>query len=266
MKLGQTRGMTINNHHLPRRSRVMVVSSSLLNGKLVSTMGFVLAAVLVVGLLYSGSGGSNRHKVQQPSQQQRTHHLAQNDERPDDSRLRGKKKGLHLYSTAFANGTAIPAMYARSNHQGGGIPESAEMTDQSPPLHWSGVPEQTKSLVLIVDDPDAPDPRAPQMTWVHWVVYNIPPDRGFFPAGISLNWNRGGGSHHPLEGRNDWNEVGYGGPSPPIGRHRYFFTLYAVDTMLPDYGLEATKAKILQGMEGHVLTQAVLIGTYQAKS
>jgi hypothetical protein len=113
---------------------------------------------------------------------------------------------------------------------------------------------------LIVDDPDAPDPRAPRMTWVHWVLYNLPPDAGALPRGVS----RAGLPPGTREGLNDWKRTGYGGPCPPIGRHRYFHKLYALDVELPDLGA-ASKADVEKAMAGHVLAEAVLVGTYKKR-
>jgi Raf kinase inhibitor-like YbhB/YbcL family protein len=128
--------------------------------------------------------------------------------------------------------------------------------DLSPPLSWSELPQGTNSLVLIVDDPDAPDPKAPKMTWVHWVVYNLPPTSSGLPEGaISLP---SGAS----EGLNDWKRTGYGGPCPPVGRHRYFHKLYALDTVLPDLH-RPNKAQLEKAMHGHILAEARLIGLYQ---
>jgi len=142
--------------------------------------------------------------------------------------------------------------------EGGGIPSryTCEGKDISPALMFSGVPDGTKSLALIVDDPDAPDPAAPKMIWVHWVLYNLPPDTPglgenvhVLPAGT-------------MEGTNDWRRTGYGGPCPPIGRHRYFFKLYALDTVLS--GLhEPNKAVLEKAIHGHVLAYTELIGMYQ---
>jgi hypothetical protein len=111
-------------------------------------------------------------------------------------------------------------------------------------------------LVLIVDDPDAPDPAAPKMTWVHWVLYNLPPKSDGLPEGAKTL--PAGGK----EGVNDWKRTGYGGPCPPIGRHRYFHKLYALDTVLPDLK-QPTKAKLEEAMKGHILSEARLMGTYQ---
>jgi Raf kinase inhibitor-like YbhB/YbcL family protein len=151
---------------------------------------------------------------------------------------------MELTSTAFAAGDAIPSRC------------TCEGDDTAPPLSWRDVPSQAKSLALIVDDPDAPDPAAPKMTWVHWVLHDIPPtaaglpDRGKpLPAGTR-------------EGLNDWKRTGYGGPCPPIGRHRYFFKLYALDTELHALS-RPTKADLEGAMRGHVIAQAELIGTYQ---
>jgi len=143
---------------------------------------------------------------------------------------------------------------------GGPIPIhcTCEGRDTSPALAWSGLPPGTRSLVLIVDDPDAPDPKAPKMTWVHWVLYNLPPDASGLPAAVAAR------ALPPatLEGRNDWNRTGYGGPCPPIGRHRYFFKLYALDTVLPDLK-QPRKADVERAMHGHVVAKAELVGTYE---
>jgi len=151
---------------------------------------------------------------------------------------------MELSSTLFVQGAGIPR---RCTCEGDDVP---------PPLQWRDLPANTASLALIADDPDAPDPAAPQRTWVHWVLVDIPPDAGGLP-----------GEAKPLpagcrEGLNDWKRTGYGGPCPPIGRHRYFFKLYALDTRLPQLS-QPTKAELEQAMNGHVLGQAVLMGTYQ---
>lgn len=155
---------------------------------------------------------------------------------------------LTLISTAYTHEGDIPTRY------------TCEGDDVSPPLHWQGAPPGTKSFVLIVDDPDAPDPAAPKMTWVHWVLYNIPPDADFLPEDADSQELPEG----TLEGVNDWKRTGYGGPCPPIGRHRYFHKLYALDTVLADLDRPA-KQKVEAAMEGHVLARATLIGTYRKK-
>lgn len=134
---------------------------------------------------------------------------------------------------------------------------TCEGKDVSPALSWSGVPAGTKSLVLIVDDPDAPDPAAPRMTWVHWVLYNLPPTASGLPEAVAASALPAG----TREGRNDWKRTGYNGPCPPIGRHRYFHKLYALDVELPDLG-RATKADVEKAMHGHILAHAELVGTY----
>lgn len=146
-------------------------------------------------------------------------------------------------------------------HQGF-IPEkyTCEGQDISPPLEWSGLPPNTKSLALIVDDPDAPDPKAPKMTYVHWVLYNIPVQVKGLSEGISSGSLPSG----IQEGVNDWRRTGYGGPCPPIGEHRYFFKLYALDITLPDL-LRPTKAQLEKAMGGHILGHAELIGKYQKR-
>jgi Raf kinase inhibitor-like YbhB/YbcL family protein len=153
---------------------------------------------------------------------------------------------LVLRSPAFSHEGAIPAAF------------TCEGRDRSPALEWSGVPAEAQSLALIVDDPDAPDPKAPRMTYVHWVLYGIPRDATGLPEGVGCHALPAG----TREGTNDWNRTGYGGPCPPIGRHRYFFKLYALDTALPDFGA-AMKPELEAAMRGHVVAQATLMGTYQ---
>ena len=153
---------------------------------------------------------------------------------------------LKLTSSAFVHNGEIPIKY------------TCEGQDVSPPLSWSDVPPNAKSLALIVDDPDAPDPAAPKLTWVHWVLYNIPPSANAFAEAVK---QLPAGTR---EGLNDWQRTGYGGPCPPIGRHRYFHKLYALDTVLPDLG-QPTKAKLESAMKGHVTAHTELIGTYQKR-
>jgi Raf kinase inhibitor-like YbhB/YbcL family protein len=152
---------------------------------------------------------------------------------------------MQLSSPAFPSGAEIPAVH------------TCEGADRPPALAWSGAPTGTKSFALVVDDPDAPDPKAPKTTWVHWVVYNLPAtatglgEDGGLPAGA-------------LQGVNDFKHPGWGGPCPPIGRHRYFFKLYALDTTLPDLK-HPTKAAVEKVMEGHELARAELMGTYEKR-
>ena len=153
---------------------------------------------------------------------------------------------LRLSSPAFLDGTPIPTKY------------TCEGKDISPPLVWSGVPDGTKSLVLIVDDPDAPDPRAPKMVWVHWVVYNLPAGTTGLAEGVKAL------PKDAKVGLNDWKRSAYGGPCPPTGRHRYFHKLYALDAVLTDLD-QATKAKVEGAMKGHVLAEAQLVGTYEKR-
>jgi Raf kinase inhibitor-like YbhB/YbcL family protein len=153
---------------------------------------------------------------------------------------------LNLHSPAFAHHGAMPS---RFTCDGAGI---------SPALQWSGVPAGAKSMAMIVDDPDAPDPAAPQRTWVHWVLYDLPPTADGLPEQVSMAQLPAG----TREGRNDWKKTGYGAACPPKGRHRYVFKLYALDRVLPDLQ-QPDKAQLLKAMEGHVLAHAELIGTYQ---
>lgn len=153
---------------------------------------------------------------------------------------------LTLTSSAFTHHGEIPERY------------TCQGQDVSVPLAWSGVPAGTSSLVLIVDDPDAPDPKAPKMTWVHWVLYNIPPGATSLVEDIKSSALPEGA----LEGFNDWKRTGYGGPCPPIGRHRYFHKLYALDTVLSAME-NPTKADLEQAMKGHILDKTELVGTYE---
>lgn len=132
--------------------------------------------------------------------------------------------------------------------------------DLSPQLLWTGVPANVQSLVLIVDDPDAPDPQAPKMTWAHWILYNIPPQAHKLPEGVAVKDLPAGA----LEGMNDWRRTGYGGPCPPVGMHRYFHKLFALDVLLPDLGIPS-KTELEKAMQGHVLAHAELIGLYQRR-
>jgi len=156
------------------------------------------------------------------------------------------KTQMKIASTAFEPGGAIPARC------------TCDGADVSPPLDWSGVPTGTKRLALVVSDPDAPDPAAPKRTWVHWVLYEIPPaTNGLREAIEPAQLPRG-----TRAGSNDWARTAYGGPCPPIGRHRYFFTLYALDAVLGDLD-RPSRAELLAAMKDHILATAELIGTYQ---
>lgn len=153
---------------------------------------------------------------------------------------------LSLTSSAFTPTGSIPPRH------------TCEGEDRSPALVWTDVPPAAQSLALVVDDPDAPDPDAPQRTWVHWVLFNLPPQTRGLPEGVSASDLPPGTG----EGVNDWHRTGWGGPCPPIGRHRYFFKLFALDTVLT--GLRRpTKAELEQTMRGHILAGAELVGTYR---
>jgi len=151
-----------------------------------------------------------------------------------------------LTSTAFQPNGSIPSKY------------TCEGSDTSPPLAWTDVPPGAKSLALIVDDPDAPDPAKPQRTYVHWVVYNIPPGTTQFAENAAKSGLPTGAQN----GSNDWKKQTYGGPCPPIGRHRYFFKLYALDTQLSGLN-NPTKADLEKAMQGHIVGHTELVGTYQ---
>lgn len=163
---------------------------------------------------------------------------------PDTETLsEGTEMNLTLTSSAFTEGQPIPAQY------------TCQGENLSPPLAWSGVPQNTQSLALIVDDPDAPS-----KTWVHWVVYNLSPTLTELPEGLT---QYDGPGSTGIAGVNDSRKTGYSGPCPPPGSpHRYFFKLYALDTQL-NLPEGATKAQVEQAMQGHILAQGQLMGTYK---
>ncbi|HET6490354.1 MAG TPA: YbhB/YbcL family Raf kinase inhibitor-like protein [Syntrophales bacterium] len=149
---------------------------------------------------------------------------------------------MDIKSSAFGSGEMIAAKF------------TCDGADFSPPLEWAGSPAGTKSFALVCDDPDAP-----MGTWVHWVIYDIPPTATMLAEGITREKDLPGGG---TQGVNDFRKIGYGGPCPPGGTHRYFFKLYALDTML---GLKPgiTKDQLLKAMRGHILAEAQLMGTYR---
>jgi Raf kinase inhibitor-like YbhB/YbcL family protein len=154
----------------------------------------------------------------------------------------GQASAFDLKSHGFKAQGAIPSKY------------TCDGKDISPPLSWTGVPHGAKSFALICDDPDAP-----LKTWVHWVYFDIPPSENNLPEGISPDENPAPGGTH---GMNSFGKLGYGGPCPPSGTHRYFFKLYALDTALGlDPGI--SKKELLKAMEGHILGQTELMGTYK---
>lgn len=154
-----------------------------------------------------------------------------------------------LYSSTFLNYSQIPTRYTCNG------------SNISPALGWTNLPRGARSLVLILEDPDAPDPDAPSMTWVHWILYNISPLSHGIPEGVAPEELPPG----TLLGLNDWHYVGYGGPCPPMGRHRYVHRLLALDTLLPDLDCP-NKLKLERAAKGHILAQAELIGLYQRKA
>jgi len=159
---------------------------------------------------------------------------------------------MRIYSPRFAYGMEIPEEF------------TCEGEDVSPPLVFEGVPREAESLALIVEDPDAPDPANPQTTWSHWVVHNLPIMYDLDPLEPECLKKGASGKEMPegaVEGYNDWKKIGWGGPCPPIGRHRYFFRLYALDTKLPDEPM--TREELLKAMEGHIIDVAEHMGTYR---
>lgn len=159
----------------------------------------------------------------------------------------GNQRIMKLTSPAFTHDGTVPVRY------------TCDGDELSPPLEWTDLPARTKALVLIVDDPDAPDPKAPRKVWVHWIAYNIP-----------SAWNgfaEGAGNKHPVGpvryALTDSTEVGYHGPCPPVGRHRYFFRLFALDEPLQDLGPTARRREVESAMAGHVLGTAELMAAYE---
>jgi Raf kinase inhibitor-like YbhB/YbcL family protein len=152
---------------------------------------------------------------------------------------------IKLVSPAFGAGEEIPSEY------------TCEGGNKSPPLAWEGTPKDAKGLAIIVDDPDAPDPSAPKRTFVHWVA-SLPAATTTLPAGAASNLPAGA-----TVGRNDFGNVAWGGPCPPIGRHRYYFKLYALDKPVDASNLD--KAALVKAMDGHVIGRGELIGTYQKR-
>ena len=148
---------------------------------------------------------------------------------------------IKITSTAFKEGGMIPKQY------------TCDGQDMSPPLAWTSIPEGTKSLALISDDPDAP-----VGTWVHWVLFNLPPEVTELPEHVPPTKTLENGAKH---GKNDFRKIGYGGPCPPGGTHRYYFKLYALDTVL-DAEPGITKQKLLQAIQGHILAEGQLMGKY----
>jgi hypothetical protein len=149
---------------------------------------------------------------------------------------------IKVISNAFKEGEMIPRQY------------TCDGKDISPPLTWTGVPQETKSMALICDDPDAP-----VGTWVHWVLFNLPPTSSSLPEGVSSSKSLDSGAKH---GKNDFIKFGYGGPCPPGGTHRYYFKLYALDSMLTlDSGI--SKADLVKAMQGHILAEGQLMGRYK---
>ncbi|HEY2775281.1 MAG TPA: YbhB/YbcL family Raf kinase inhibitor-like protein [Candidatus Binatia bacterium] len=154
---------------------------------------------------------------------------------------------MKLTSPAFSAGGSIPTIY------------TCEGNNTSPPLAWSGAPAGTKSFALIVRDPDAPDPAAPKRTFIHWVLYGLPASMNKLADGAGASDDGVAPGRHGL---NDWSHREYGGPCPPIGRHRYFFELYALDTDLPVQE-QPTHDWLETAIKGHVLARGELMGTYQ---
>lgn len=146
-----------------------------------------------------------------------------------------------ITSAAFADSALIPMVY------------TCDSIDISPPLHWEGIPDSAQSLALIVDDPDAPG-----QTWVHWVMFDMPPDTHGVDAHVPTDTVLANGA---IQGISDFKRIGYGGPCPPGGTHRYVFKLYALDTKL-GRGAGETKAELLHAMKGHIMARGKLVGRY----
>ncbi len=168
--------------------------------------------------------------------------LWQSKDGPKSEAKGGKKMQIKVTSTAFEQGGMIPKQY------------TCDGTDVSPPLAWTSVPEETKGIALICDDPDAP-----MGTWVHWVLFNLPADVKELPESVPPQERLENGA---IQGTNDFRKIGYGGPCPPGGTHRYFFKVYALDAEI-NLQAGATKRDLLKAMEGHILAEGQLMGTYK---
>lgn len=155
---------------------------------------------------------------------------------PDDA------QAIRVRSPQFREGERIPARF------------TCKGRNISPDLSWDNIPVETRSFVLLVEDPDASDG-----TWVHWVLYNIPPTTRRLPANISGDGELSSGA---LNGKNDFGELGYGGPCPPSGQHHYYFRLYALDTVLKLKPGRA-RAEVVKAMKGHVLAEGALMGVVE---
>ena len=164
----------------------------------------------------------------------------------DSLSIEKETMSMTLKSSAFTHRNAIPKEF------------TCDGSNVSPALIWSDVPQNARSLALIVDDPDVPAPFLPIKTWVHWLLYNIPPTVTELPQQIAQQDLPQG----TLQGKNDWKETGYNGPCPPFGRHRYYFKLYALDTILPNLN-QPDKTALEKAMKGHIIGRAELIGTYK---
>lgn len=162
--------------------------------------------------------------------------------KPIYSQSKGGSKVMEIKSSAFKNSEMIPAKY------------TFDGLNVSPPLSWDIVPKGAKSIALICDDPDAP-----AGTWVHWVIFNLPPNLSELPENIPSQKILPNGAK---QGTNDFGEIGYGGPAPPSGTHRYYFKIYALDIML-NLKEGSNKQQLLKAMEGHILSKGELIGKYK---
>ena len=210
--------------------------------------------VATVGMLAAGGCRPSTTGPSPPSEhtQQSEENISAANEQPgkDLSKNTGQPEGepsmpMTIQSSAFSNNEPIPVRF------------TADGEDISPALSWSGVPENARELALIVDDPDAPGPQP----WVHWVIYKIPADAGGLPEGVAKT-ERPSEPAGSMQGKNSWRNIGYGGPSPPSGMHHYYFKLYALDTAL-DVAAGLDKDGLIAAMEGHIIAQAELVGTYK---
>lgn len=214
---------------------------SLVNGVAFSGWTALPCCCLLLGVLACGCGTDSREPSPRANQREPTS-------------KEGTMRAMQLTSSGLQQGATIDRVH------------TADGDDRSPPLAWSGAPEGTQSFALICEDPDAPSPKRPaKQPWVHWVIFNLGADRRELPEGIDR-------SPHPsrapeaTQGVNAWpsDNVGYRGPAPPpgSGRHRYFFTIYALDTVL-DLQSGAGKQQLIDAMSGHILAQGQLMGTYE---
>lgn len=228
----------------------MVREVHIMNGKSPTAWLLLAVGTLLAGLWFSGC--AEQVQTAAPADAEVAAITPPGEQSPAEPSGEQAATKFRLTSSAFDSGGPIPRKY------------TGDGENVSPPLAWEGVPEGTKELALVCDDPDAPSPRRPApKPWVHWIIYKIPPTESGLPEAVPSQ-PRLDSPAGALQGKNSWPTVGYRGPEPPpgSGRHRYVFKLYALDAHLA-LSAEVDKDALLEAMQGHVLAETQLIGTYE---